>query len=245
MHNAPIRLAAISAMLLAGSFVSAQTTLPGDDIDVEIFNPANGSNTFCVAPSDTVEARVFLRPGAGVLSCNLSCSPPSVPGGSANIATGVIDVAFDSDTLSYIPASIENNTATAAVQGLAQEQNVGDGRIGWALAGNWSTPADPTSNLLSPCDMQFVTAADWLFRMSFEAVGTGMSTLYLRGETDAEPFALSFADICGTEAFKRSNSGIDEVKSAVVMVSTECDDVLFFDNFDTGGTGQWSDSAGS
>jgi hypothetical protein len=245
MHKALITHTAILAILLTGSLVSAQTTQPGDAIDIEIFNPSDGSNAFCVAPAGTIEARVFLRPGTGQLSCNLTCSPPNVPGGSANIATGVVDVAFDGGALSYVPGSIENNDATAAIQGLAQEQNIADDRIGWALAGNWSTAGDPTSNLLNPCDMQFVTAADWIFRMSFQAVGTGMSTLTLRGETDPQPFALSFADICGSEAFKASNAGIDEIKSAVVMVSTECGNVVFFDNFDTGGTDQWSGTAGS
>jgi hypothetical protein len=244
MNRAPIRLAAITVALLATSLVSAQTTHPGDAIDIEIFNPIDGSNAFCVAPNEIVEARIFVRPGTSALSCTLSCSGPSVPGGSANIATAVIDLAFDGSKLSYVNNSIANNAATAAVQGLPQDQNLVDDRIGWALAGSWTNPGDPGSTLLSPCDMQMVTTADWLFRMQFQAAADGTTTLRLRQETDPEPFALSFADICGTEAFKQSNGGIDEIRHAVVMVSSDCSDLIFFDNFGTGGTERWAETSG-
>jgi hypothetical protein len=240
-----ITLAAITVILLTTSMVSAQTTQPGEAIDIEVFNPVDGSNAFCVAPSQTVEARVFVRPGTDAMSCTLSCSGPSVPGGSANIATAVIDLGFDSSKLNYVNGSIQGNGSTAAVQGLPQEQNVADSRIGWALAGSWSTPGDPSSTLLTPCDMQMVTTADWLFGVQFQASVPGMTTLRLRQETDDTPFALSFADICGTEAFKRSNGGIDEVKHAVVMVSNDCNELLFFDNFGTGGTDRWAGTSGS
>jgi len=244
-RKTPIKIAAFAAVLLASSLVSAQTTQPGDAIDIEVFNPVDGSNVFCVAPAETVQARVFVRPGTDSLTCNLSCSGPSVPGGSANIATAVIDLGFNGDSLTYVPGSIAANSGTAAVQGLPQEQNLADDRIGWALAGSWSTPGDPGSALLSPCDMQMVTTADWLFQMQFQAMGVGMSNLSLRQETDDAPFALSFADICGTEAFKRSNGGIDEVRSAIVMVSNDCNGVIFFDNFGSGDTDRWSESSGS
>jgi hypothetical protein len=242
LYRALTTSVATVALLLFGAIVSAQTSLPGAEIDLEVYNPADGSNAFCVSPTETFTARVFLRPGTGTLSCTLSCSPPDVAGGSANIATAVVDVAFDSSSLSYVPSSIESNASTVAVQGLPQEQNVGDDRIGWALAGNWSTPGDPNSTLLSPCDMQFLTTSDWIFELDFQATAPGLSSLHLRRETDAEPFALSFADICGTEAFKQSNGGIDEVKNAVVMVAGSCSDVIFFDTFDTGGTGRWSET---
>lgn len=234
----------IAALLMSVSPAGAQTTQPGDAIDLEIINPANGSNRFCVPASGTIDARVYVRTGADAMSCTLSCSPPNVAGGSANIATAVIDVAFDETVLSYVPASMSNNPSTAAVQGLAQEQNLADGRLGWALAGGWSDPGNPGSTLLSPCDMQMIDADGWLFQVQFQAVGTGMTTLRLRRETDAEPFALSFADICGTEAFKESNGGIDEIRSAVVMVADDCQDVLFFDNFGTGDASLWSSVTG-
>ena len=232
-------------VLVAGSLASAQTTQPGSAVDIEVFNPSDGGNTFCVAASSTFEARVYLRPGTGTLSCDLSCSPPSVPGGSANIATGVVDIAYDGSRLSYVADSMESNPATAAVHGLHQEQNTGENRVGWALAGSWSTPGNPGSTLLSPCDMQMVTTSDWIFKVDFQATGDGMTTLRLRRETDDPAFALSFADICGTEAFKSSNGGIDEVRDAIVMVSGECSDVIFFDNFGTGDTIRWSEATGS
>jgi len=244
MPRTLLQLAVVSVLLLIGSLASAQTTQPGDAIDLEVYNPIDGSNRFCVATSTTLEARVYLRPGSDSSSCTLSCSPPNVPGGSANIATAVVDLAFDSSKLSYANGSIESNSATTAIQGLAQEQNIGDGRIGWALAGTWSSPGNPVSPLLSPCEMQMITTANWIFKVEFQAVGTGMTSLHLRRESDTTPFALSFADICGTEAFKQSNGGIDEVRDAVVMVATDCEDVLFFDNFGSGDTTMWSDSAG-
>ena len=230
----------IAALLMVVSPGSAQTTQPGNAIDLEIFNPANGSNRFCVPASGTIDARVYLRTGADTLNCTLSCSPPDVPGGSANIATAVIDVAFDGNVLSYVPASMTNNAGSAAVQGLGQQQNLADGRIGWALAGSWNDPGNPGSTLLSPCEMQMINSDDWLFQVQFQAVGNGMTTLRLRRETDTEPFALSFADICGTEAFKESNAGIDEIRNAVVMVAADCQDVIFFDNFGTGDASLWS-----
>jgi hypothetical protein len=245
MNRTVVRLAVVTMALFATSLVSAQTTQPGDAIDIEIVNPVNGTNAFCVAPNGTVEARVFVRPGTSVSSCTLSCSGPSVPGGSANIATAVIDLAFDGSKLTYVADSIEGNGSTAGIQGLAQEQNLVEDRIGWALAGSWSTPGDPSSSLLSPCDMQMVTTADWLFRMQFQAAAAGMTTVRLRREDDAQPFALSFADICGTEAFKQSNGGIDEIRNAVVMVSGDCNDLIFFDNFGTGGIERWAVTAGS
>jgi hypothetical protein len=240
-----IRVAAVLVVVLAVSVVSAQTTTPGDAIDIEIVNPTDGSNVFCVSPSQTFTARVFVRPGTGTLSCALSCSPPSVPGGSANIATAVVDLGFDSTALTYVGGSIENNAATAAVQGIAQEQNLADSRIGWALAGTWSTPGDPASTLASPCATQMLTTADWAFQLQFQASGNGMSSIHLRRETDAAPFALSFADMCGTEAFKQSNGGIDEIRDALVLVTGDCQDAIFFDNFDNGDTVRWSDTSGS
>ena len=230
----------LAAVLLAASLASAQTSQQGDTIDIEVYNPIDGSNAFCVAASEIFEARVYFRPGTGTTSCTLSCSPPDVAGGSANVATAVVDLGFDDTVLSYVPGSIQNNTGTAAVQGLAQEQNLADGRIGWALAGTWSTPGDPSSNLQSPCDTVMLTTADWLFGLQLQAAGSGMSTIHLRGEADAEPFALSFADLCDTEAFKRSNGGIDEARGAVVMVADDCSDVIFFDTFGTGDTARWT-----
>lgn len=230
----------MTALLLIGVSVGAQTTQPGDAIDVEIYNPADGSNRFCVSPSGTIDARVYLRTGSDSISCTLSCSPPNVPGGSANIATAVIDIAFDDNQVHYVVDSTVNNSGTAAIQGLAQEQNLADGRIGWALAGAWSDPGNPSSTLLSPCAMPMITTDDWLFQVQFQAVGNGMTNLHIRRETDLPAFALSLADICGTEAFKPGNGGIDEVRDAVVMVTSDCQDVLFFDNFGSGDASQWS-----
>ncbi|MGD8441259.1 MAG: hypothetical protein PVG53_12025, partial [Holophagae bacterium] len=222
---------------------SAQTTHPGDAVHVQIYNPVDGSNAFCVAPGATFQARLFIEPGQDATTCTLSCSPPSVPGGQANLATGVVDVAFDTTRLSYVADSIVNNPATAAAQGMPQEQNVADGRIGWALAGTWSTPGNPGSTLMSPCDMAFLTTDSWLFAAQFQAVGSGMTTLHIRRETDTPPFALSFADICGSEAFKQSNGGIGSVTDGVVLIDIDCANVLFFDSFEDGAVDRWSNAS--
>lgn len=242
MSRLQIQSLLVAALLLIGSLGAAQTTQPGDAIDIEIFNPIDGTNAFCVAPAETIEARVFVRPGTDSMTCTLSCGP-NIPGGSANIATAVIDLVFDDSKLTYVTGTAQGNNATAAVQGLAQEQNLAEGRVGWALAGSWSDPGNPGSALLSPCDMQMITTHDWLFGVQFQTVGPGMTTIRLRRESDPEPFALSFADICGTEAFKQTNGGIDEVKNAVVMVNDDCANVIFFDTFGTGDTDQWSSTS--
>jgi hypothetical protein len=239
MNATPIKVAAVVVAILATSLAWAQTTTPGDAIDIEVVNPVDGSNTFCVTPSEILTARVHVRPGTGSLSCSLSCSPPSIPGGSANIATAAIDMAFDPARISYVPSSLQNNQTTAAVQGIPQ-LNLADNRVGWALAGGWSTPGDPSSTLLSPCDMPLLTNDSWVFSVQFQAESLGTTTLRLRRETDDPPFALSFADICGTEAFKQSNGGIDEVKNGTVLVSQDCTGVIFFDGFGSGDTNAWN-----
>jgi len=245
MNVTSIKVAAVVAAMLAASLVSAQTSTPGDAIDIEVVNPADGSNAFCVAPSETFTTRVFVRPGTGTLSCSLSCSPPSIPGGSANIAAAVVDLGFESTELAYVDQSIQSNPGTTAAQGIAQVQNVADGRIGWALAGTWSTPGDPASTLMSPCQTEMLTTAGWVFEVEFQAISEGMTSVHIRGETDDPPFALSFADICGTEAFKTSNGGIDEVKGATVLVSTDCSNALFIDAFEGGDSSRWASVNGS
>ncbi|MEE4273957.1 MAG: hypothetical protein V2I67_19935 [Thermoanaerobaculales bacterium] len=239
MRHTLLRFLLIACTVLAAGPVLAQTTLPGPEVDIEVVNPTDGSNAFCVAPSTTFNVRIFLRPGTGVTTCTLSCSPPDLDGGSANLATGVVDLAFDSAVLSYVADSAQGNPATAAVQGLPRE-NAADGRIGWAQAGSWSSPGDPASGLLSPCEMEMLTTADWLFQLQLRAEGPAMTNLHLRRETDPAPFALSFADICGSDAFTQSNGGIDEVRDAIVLISEGCSGALFFDNFSSGDTSRWS-----
>lgn len=240
------RLTISAAIVVVFGLVSpatAQITHPGDAVHVQIYNPDDGSNVFCVAPGNTFHARVFVEPGQNGTTCVLSCSPPSVPGGQANLATGVVDVAFDTSRLSYVADSIISNPATPAVQGMPQEQNLADGRIGWALAGTWSTPGNPGSTLMSPCDMTFLNTDGWLFQVEFQAVGSGIAALHLRRETDTPPFALSFADICGTEAFKESNGGIGSVTDGTVLIDSDCANVLFFDSFEDGAVARWSNAS--
>lgn len=241
-------LSAAVCWIVLGGVALAQTTSPGAAIDTEIYNPVDGSNAFCVDAGESFTARVMVRPGTDDQSCALACSGGSttIPGGSANLATGVVDIAFDTSRLSYVSAA--SNASTPAVDGLIQD-NSGSGRIGWALAGDWSTDADPGSTLADPCSMGYLqrsawTAEDgWVFEATFQATGAaGLTTLRYRRETDTEPFALSFADICGAPAYRTTNGGIDEVVNGTVLIATDCTDVIFFDGFATGTSGRWSAS---
>jgi hypothetical protein len=209
-------------LLLIPATARAQTSQPGPEIDVEIVNPSHGGNTFRVIPGATFWAYVFLRPGDQSLSCQLDCGQGAVtvPGGTANIATALIDVEFDSQMLEYLEA--ENNPMTAAVDGLIQERRVADGRVGWALAGDWTPDATATSGTLaSPCDMARLDTADWLYRIQFRARPevTGETALHLRRESDDPAFELSFADLCGSAAFKQSAATVDEVIDATVTIA--------------------------
>ncbi|MCD4751322.1 MAG: hypothetical protein K8R59_18280, partial [Thermoanaerobaculales bacterium] len=49
--------------IFAATGGEAQTTTPGPAIDVEIYNPVDGTNTFCVAPGEYFEAHVWVSPG--------------------------------------------------------------------------------------------------------------------------------------------------------------------------------------
>jgi hypothetical protein len=232
-------MAAFAAMIvLVAGVASAQSTTPGAGIDVEIYFPGSGENFTCVAPGASFWAYVWVSPGSGSETCSLACSPPSVAGGSGHLATGIVDVAHDVAQLGFLAA--EDNQATAAVDGLIQDHG-SSGRVGWALAGDWTVDATPGSGLASPCTMGLLDVASWVYRIQYQATGTiGTTLLHLRRPTDAVPFALSFADICGSPAYKMSNGGIDEVRDAVVMISSQCGSLIYADSFGLGETSRWS-----
>lgn len=235
----------VFAMMACCSAVAAQTTTPGTAIDVEIYNPVDGTNRFCVAVNESFTARVLVHPGDTSTTCGLSCSAgaATIPGGSANIATGIIDLEFDPALLGFVAAS--NNPTSAAADGLIQD-NSNEGRIGWALAGDWNTDADPTSGLKTPCDMGFLALSGWTpdngwaFETTFQGQAPGITSIHIRRQSDPTPFALSFADICGTDAFTISNNGVDEVVDATVAVSPSCSSMIFFDGFEPSNTRAWS-----
>lgn len=220
---------------------SAQTSTP-PGIDIEVYNPVSGTNVVCVELGSSFWAHVWLRPGDSSSTCNLGCGPAD--GGPAHLATAVVDVAFDPGRLTFDEAGNNPNPAYAAVDGLLQTQNLSNGRVGWALGGDWNPDADPiTGSLADPCAMQKLSSADWVFRLRLTAAAQGLTTISLRRETDTPPFALSFADICGNPAYKQSNGSVDEVGDLVVMVAATCDDVVFFDNFERRDTSAWSHTA--
>ncbi len=230
-----------AGILSVAGFVSAQTTTaPG--IDVEIYNPADGGNRFCVAPGETFWAHVWVRPGPGALTCARGCSSLGVAGGSAHLAAGVVDVVFGGDLLSFIQA--QSHAETAAADGLIQDQNLAAGRIGWALAGDWIIDGDPESGLLDPCEARKLDSPDWVVRLELEGVAAGITGLHLRRPSSVQPFALSFADACGNAAFTPGD-GIDEVRDAAVLVSSGCAGLVFFDGFSGGDAAAWSRRQGT
>jgi len=234
-------LGLFAILTIFATAAGAQTSISGPEIDLEIVNPSDGTNTFCVSPGDTLTARLFVRPGTQTASCTPSCGSV-VSGGTAHPATAVIDIAFDNQKLSLTGHT--NNTGTAAIDGLIQDNAI-HGRIGWALAGDWTPNGDTNGTLALPCDMQLLESADWVFETQFtvQPTASGLAALHLRRSTDG--FALSFADLCSDEAMTEANGGIDEIIDATVLVSTSCTSVLFFDGFEDGTAGRWSSSSGS
>ncbi len=221
-----------AALLLPALVIAQSTTAPG--IDVEVYNPVDGSSVFCVAPGASFTANVLVRPGPDSTSCVLACTPSPVPGGSANLATAAIDLDFDPAILTYVSAV--NNPATAAVDGLLQTQNLAAGRLGWALAGDWTPDADPTGTLVDPCNMGRLTAEGLVFSVTFTGAVSGVTSLGVRQQPG---FQLSFADVCGSPAFV-PGAGVDEVVAASVVVSVDCAAAIFIDGFESGTTGAWS-----
>ena len=232
--------ALVSVLLaVAGTCFGQSSTAPG--IDLELYNAADGTNRACVEAASSFWANVYVRPGSDAFTCTPECAPPDVAGGTTNLAAAAIDVAFDPTRLTYVQA--ENNASSAAVDGLVQAQNLAAGRVGWALAGDWTPDADPSAGMLAtPCAMQKLSAVDWVVRFQFTGSAPGMTLLHLQRAADA--FPLSFADVCGTPAFTESSGAIDEVGDLVVLVADTCDGVLFFDSYERGDMSMWSGAVG-
>jgi len=162
----------------------------------------------------------------------------SVNGGNSRPVTAVVDIDFDESLMSFTGAT--DNSASAAVDGLIQDRSA-SGRVGWALAGDWDPDASTSGTLADPCSTGFLENAGWLAEYHFTAGGSPASTrLHLRRQSDATPFALSFADFCSSEAFTPENGGIDEVIDATVYISAVCPAGLFSDGFESGDTDQWT-----
>jgi hypothetical protein len=224
---------ALALLLVLPAAAMAQTTTPGAGIDLEIYNPVDGSDIFCADAGVPFWANVYVRPGSDATTCSLACG--TVDGGPANIGTGVIDVGFDPTLLSVVGAETNPAPGFAAVDGLLQTQNVAAGRIGWALAGDWVVDGDPTSGLNNPCAMQKLDTAGWVFRVQFQSATGAPSNLTLLQQPD---FQLSFADMCGSPAFTVAGGGIDEVNGATYV--GPCSNILFIDGFESGNTSAWS-----
>jgi len=236
-------VAAILFLLATGPAVAQNPERSVDSVgvEVEIYNPADDSNTFCVAAGAPFWANVLVRPGDSSTTCDLACSPTPVAGGDANLATGIVNMGFDTARLTYLQGETNPDPGFPAVDGLLQEQNVPSGQVGWGLVGDWSVDGDPASQLGNVCDAAKITAEGWIFRAQFVAPATGSTTLRLIRETDNPAFELSFADACGT-SFKESNGGLTESVDAMVYAGVPCGgtNVIFLDGFELGNPSAWS-----
>ena len=240
MHRCLSLLVAIPLASLAG-LAAAQTSSPGPAIDVEIVNPADGSNLICGAPGDTIAARLYVRPASGP-GTSFTCTLPSgsAAGGPANLAAAVVDISFDGARLEYHQAANNPDPAFAAIDGLLQAQNLAAGRLGWALAGDWTPNADTGGTLADPCAMLKLDQAGWVASLAFNVIASGQSALALRSEP---AFPLSFADACGPTTYSPANGGIDQVLSATVATGSPLcpafDHIVFRNGFETGGSSLW------
>lgn len=220
---------------------AAQTSTPGPGIDVEIYDANGGGNWFCAAPGDTVWAYLYVGPAIGAGS-SIECAAPcgSALGGPANIAAATIDVAFDPDHLAFFSAFNNGFMGAVGADGLLQLQSLAAGRVGWALAGDWTPDGDTSGTLADPCQMSLLDQPGWMVRLGFNVRSAGTTQIDLRNEPD---FPLAFADICGSEVFTSSNGGIDEVRPATVSTgSPDCphlDGVIFRNGFETGDVSAW------
>ncbi len=225
----------LAVLLALPVAAAAQTTTPGASIDIEVYNPVDGTNTFCADVGVPFWANVYMSPGSDAASCDLTCG--AVSGGPANIGTGVIDMSFDAGMLSYLGAETNPDPGFAAVDGLLQTENTAGGRVGWALAGDWMVDGDPTSGLNDACTMQMLDTPGWVFRVQLQLDAPGSTTLTLSRPPD---FQLSFADMCGSDAFTVAGGGIDEVVQATVF--SDCTNLMFADGFESGDATAWSSS---
>lgn len=224
-------------LLIMMSPLAAQTSTAGAGIDLELINPDDGSNTICVNPGQALRVRLYFHPGTGTASCSPTCG--SIQGGNSHPAAAVIDMDYDPAVLSFVGASNNPDSALAAVDGLIQD-NSGNGRVGWALAGDWSPDASTGGSLATPCATTLLDSAGWLAEFNFTAGSTiSSTTIHLRRQTDSTPFPLSFADFC-SPAFTPENGGVDEVIDATVYISATCPAEIFSDGFETGDMNSWS-----
>lgn len=234
---------ALATVLLAVPYGTAQTTVPGPAIDVEVYNPTDGSNSFCVAPGDTFWAGLYVRPASGAgstMSCNVACGPTL--GGPGSVATAAVDVGFTSGQLAFFRADVNSDPGSAAADGLVQAQNLSQGRVGWALAGDWTPDGNTSGTLDNPCAMLKLDSPEWVVRIGFNVLEAGQSVLAINAPPDGP---LSFADVCGSPAYTPANGGVDEVVPAAV--STSCPsvaNVIFRNGVETGDASVWTSTSG-
>lgn len=226
----------LAVALLLTSAGTAQTTSPGPGIDIEIVNPADGSNNFCAQSGVPFWAEIWVRPGDLTTTCSLGCG--SVDGGTAAIAAAAVQARFDTTMLSFGSAETNPDPGFAAVDGLVMTDHTASGRVGWSLAGDWVVDGDPSGGLEGPCTQTLLDSPGWVFRIQLTATASGSGLVSLSRQPE---FALSFADHCGAGAFTPASGDLDELVPG--FVTTACSDqadIVFADSLETGSTGRWS-----
>ena len=232
---------ALAAACHVVATASAQTSTPGPGIDVEIYNPGTGGNSFCAAPGDTLWAYLYVAPATGG-SSSFVCSVPcgAVHGGPANIAATSLDITFNPARLRFHSAHNNGFMGSAGADGMLRLETLGAGRVGWALAGDWTPDGDPSGALADPCHTALINEPGWIVRFAFTVISPGSSQIVVRDEPD---FRAAFADICGSETFTSSNGGVDEILPATVATGLpacpQLENVIFRNGFETGDTSAW------
>jgi len=222
--------------MCVASLAFTQSTTPGAGIDVEVFSPDNDeANTFCVAQGETFWAYLWVSPGDTSTTCDLTCGT-GVAGGRANISSGTVDISFDPTMLTLDATEPNPDVSLASIDGIFVEQNLAAGRIGWALAGDWTPNGATDGALANPCEMLKLSSPQWVARFAFTVTAQGTSTLHIRTEPEG---ALSFSDICGSGVFGLSNGGINEVVDATVSTDAKCVPDIFADGFESGDSSHW------
>ena len=133
VHRAPFVAAAL-ALLLTSLPLNAQSATGAPGIDLELYNPANGTNAFAVEVGEVFWAHLWLRPGPTTSTCSASCG--EVLGGSSRLSSGVIRLSFDTAMLKLVDAELNGNRLDAAGEGSLDLRSAGDGALGWTLSGD-------------------------------------------------------------------------------------------------------------
>ena len=198
-----------------------ESVAPGPAIDVAVVNPEDGSNRFAIAAGQSFEVELRVHPvdlgqfPSQAASCDLAECAGAVVGGRGHLAAGLLQLRFDPAALTLVSSEIPGTGAAA--DGIVLDAGAAQGRIGWALAGDFVIDGDRDSGLRSICEMATLSAPEVVLRLTFRRETDEDTTIHLATPEDVDPFALSFADRCSTSSFTLANGAIDQVIDGLLV----------------------------